>query len=106
MNVIVSSEEQKLKLESGYQEMLSKQGLVNPMLVVKNKRFDDTARWPIISLMNIFAYILEKKKCAIGNRLDVISTKKHMHIEIVNFLAPSTYVKHILKKLYVFILFS
>ena len=105
MNVIVSSEEQKLKLESGYQEMLSKQGLVNPMLVVKNKRFDDTARWPIISLMNIFAYILEKK-CATGNRLDAISTKKHMHIEIVNFLAPSTYVKLILKKLYVFILFS
>ena len=63
MNVIVSSEGQKLKLESGYQEMLSKQGLVNPMLVVKNKRFDDTARWPIISLTNIFAYILGTKMC-------------------------------------------
>ena len=40
MNIIASSEEQKLKLESDYQEMLSKHGLVDPMSIVKNKRID------------------------------------------------------------------
>ena len=30
MNIIVSSEKQRLKLESDYQEMLSKHGLVDP----------------------------------------------------------------------------
>ena len=41
MNIIASSEEQKLKLKSDYQEMLSKHGLVDPMSIEKNKRIDD-----------------------------------------------------------------
>ena len=41
MNIIASSEEQKLKLESDYQEMLSKHGLVNPMSIEKKKTIDD-----------------------------------------------------------------
>ena len=63
MNIIASSEEQKLKLESDYQEMLSKHGLVDHMLIEKNKRIDDVTRWTFISLGNIFAYILAKKMC-------------------------------------------
>ena len=42
--------------------MLSKHGLVDPMLFEKNKRIDMT-RWPFISLENILAYILGKKMC-------------------------------------------
>ena len=37
--------------------MLSKHGLVDPMSTEKN------IRWPVISLGNIFAYILGKKMC-------------------------------------------
>ena len=44
MNIIASSEEQKLKLESDYQEMLSKHGLVDPMSIEKNKKIDDMTR--------------------------------------------------------------
>ena len=44
MNIIASSEEKKLKLESDYQEMLSKHGLVEPMSIQKNKRTDDMTR--------------------------------------------------------------
>ena len=41
--------------------MLSKHGLVVPMLIEKkNKRIGDITRWPAMSLGNIFAYILEK----------------------------------------------
>ena len=35
MNIIASPEEQKLRLESEYQEVLSKQGLVDPLSIEK-----------------------------------------------------------------------
>ena len=38
MNMIASSEEQKLKLESDYKEMLSKHGLVDPMSIEKKQK--------------------------------------------------------------------
>ena len=60
LNIIASSEEEKLKLESDYHEVLSKHGLMDPMLI------DDITRWPVISIGNIFTYILEKK-CLRGN---------------------------------------
>ena len=59
--MIASSEEQKLKLESDYQEILSKHGLMDPISIEKRKRIDDMTRRPVISLGNTFAYILEKK---------------------------------------------
>ena len=41
--------------------MLSKHGLVDPILIEKKtKRTDDMTRWPVISIGNILAYILEK----------------------------------------------
>ena len=85
MNIIASSEEQKLKLETYYQEMLSKHNLVDHMSIEKNRRIDDMTRWPVISLWNIFAYILDKK-CATRNIFDTIRTKKHIHIGIVDSL--------------------
>ena len=45
--VVASPEEQKLKFGSDYQEMLSEHGLVDPMLITKNKRIDNMTRWPI-----------------------------------------------------------
>ena len=61
MNIIASSEEEKLKLQSDYHEMLSKHGLVDPILIEKkNKRTDDMTRWPVISIGIILTYILEK----------------------------------------------
>ena len=53
MKIIASSEEQKLKLESDYLEMLSKHGLVNPVSIGKNKKIDDMTGWPAISVGNI-----------------------------------------------------
>ena len=97
MNIIAFSEDEKLNLESDYQKMFSKHGLVDPKSIEKNRRIDDMARWPVLSLGNIFAYILEKK-CATRNLLDAIRTKKHTHIEIVDFLALFTYMKHVLKE--------
>ena len=38
MNMIASSEEQKLKLEIDYKEMLSKNGLVDPMSIEKKQQ--------------------------------------------------------------------
>ena len=76
--------------------MLSKHGLVDPMLIEKNKRVDDMTKWPVISLGNIFAYMLGKK-CATRNILDTIRTKKHVHSGIVDSLALITYMKHVLK---------
>ena len=101
MNIIASSEKQKLKLVSDYQELLSKHDLVNPMSIEKNKRIDDVTRWPFISLENIFAYILEKK-CLTRNILDAIRTKTPIHIGILDSLALFTYMKHILKKIMCF----
>ena len=102
MNIIASSEEQKLILESDYLEMLSKHGLVDPMSIEKNKRIDDMTRWPFISL-GISLLLHYKKKCATRNILDTIRTKKHIHIGIVDLLALFTYMKHMLKKNHVFL---
>ena len=66
MNIIASSEEQKLKLESDYQEMLSKHDLGDTMSIEINKRIDDMTRWAFICLENIFAYALEKKNVRKG----------------------------------------
>ena len=63
MNIIGFSEEQKLKLERYYQEILSKHSLVDPMLIEKNKRINDMTRWPVTSLGNISDYILGGKMC-------------------------------------------
>ena len=63
MNIIGFSEEQKLKLERYYQEILSKHSLVDPMLMEKNKRINDMTRWPVTSLGNISDYILGEKMC-------------------------------------------
>ena len=63
MNIIGFSEEQKLKLERYYQEILSKHSLVDPMLMEKNKRINDMTRWPVTSLGNISDYILGGKMC-------------------------------------------
>ena len=38
MNIIASSEEEKLKLQSDYHEMLSKHGLVDPILIEKKQQ--------------------------------------------------------------------
>ena len=63
MNIIGFSEEQKLKLERYYQEILSKHSLVDPMLIEKNKRINDMTRWPVTSLGNISDYTLGEKMC-------------------------------------------
>ena len=60
--------------------MLSKHGLVNTMSIEKKQtKNDDMTRLLVISLGNIFAYILEKK-CATENTLDAPWTKKHNHL--------------------------
>ena len=38
MNIIASSEKEKLKLQSDYHEMLSKHGLVDPILIEKKRQ--------------------------------------------------------------------
>ena len=63
MSIISSSEEQKQTLERDYKLNLKKYDLDDPNLVEGNKRLNDVTKWPVITLGNIFAYILDKKMC-------------------------------------------
>ena len=63
IDIIASSEEQKAKLENDYEEILAIHDLADLLLIEDHKKIDDIKKWPVLSLWNIFAYILQRKMC-------------------------------------------
>ncbi len=55
--ILMSSEEQQLRLKKEYESRLKKHGLPDPRLVPKANRIDDVTCWPNLTLSNIFEYI-------------------------------------------------
>ena len=63
LKIIASSEEQRAKLEDDYQEMLAVHDIADHILIEDHKKIGDIKNWPVLSLGNIFRYILQKKMC-------------------------------------------
>ena len=61
LDIIESTESQKLKLQAQYDNKLSELEIPDPKLIAKSKRIDDLTKWPYITLGNIFSYILKKR---------------------------------------------
>ena len=62
MDIVSSAEEQLQKLKSDYDSLLSKLGIFDPNSIENEKRIDDVTKWPLITMGNIFAYILQRKE--------------------------------------------
>ena len=61
LDIIKSTESQKLKLQAQYDNKLSELEIPDPKIITKLKWIDDLTKWSYITLGNIFSYILKKK---------------------------------------------
>ena len=61
LDIIKSTESQKIKLQAQYDNKLSELEIPNPKLIAKSKWIDDLTKWPFIAIGNIFSYILKKR---------------------------------------------
>ena len=77
--------------------MLAVHDIADHLLIEDHKKIDDIKNWPVLSLGNIFGYILQKK-CATRTTLRVIKIKKHILIGIINLQEPIFIYESKLKK--------
>ena len=61
LDIIESSESQKIKLQAQYHNKLSELQIPDQKLIAKSKWIDDLTKWPYITLGNNFSYILKKR---------------------------------------------
>ena len=60
LDIIKSTEYQKIKLQAQYENRLSGLDIPDPKLIAKSKWINDLTKWPYITLGNIFSYILKE----------------------------------------------
>ena len=60
LDIIESTESQKIKLQAQYHNKLSELQIPDQKLIAKSKWIDDLTKWPYITLGNNFSYILKK----------------------------------------------
>ena len=61
LDIIESTESQKIKLQAQYHNKLSELQIPDQKLIAKSKWIDDLTKWPYITLGNNFSYILKKR---------------------------------------------
>ena len=61
LDIIESTESQKIKLQVQYHNKLSELQIPDQKLIAKSKWIDDLTKWPYITLGNNFSYILKKR---------------------------------------------
>ena len=54
LDIIKSTESQKIKLQAQYENKLGELEIRDPKLIAKSKWIDDLTKWPNITLGNIF----------------------------------------------------
>ena len=62
LGIIESSESQQRQLKKNYELKLKDLKIPDPSMIETEKRIDDITKWPVITLGNIFSYILQKKE--------------------------------------------
>ncbi|XP_065682264.1 uncharacterized protein LOC136095495 [Hydra vulgaris] len=62
LDIICSAEDQYKRLQIDYEHLLQKHGIPDPNGVELEKRFDNLSKWPVVTMGNIFAFILKKKE--------------------------------------------